>query len=93
MEEREMFRRLMKKQMAEGPTREQLRELRIRPTYGNGILFQMVKKASEGDLNAAKYILGAAMEDRGTNTAGQELRELSTRELREMLGENDKNEA
>ena len=49
MDEKEIFTKLMKKQMGEGPMREMLVELKLRPTYGNGILFQMVKKAAEGD--------------------------------------------
>lgn len=86
LEEKEVFRKLMKKQMPDGPTRELLAELRLRPTYGNGILLQMVKKAAEGDLNAAKYVLGA-VEEEPQGEAGGDLRELSTEELRKMLKE------
>ena len=86
MEEKAVLGRILKKQMAEGPTRELLRELKIRPTYGNGILFQMVKKAAEGDLSAAKYVLGVVQEER-TETVGLDLSEVSTEELRKMLME------
>lgn len=86
MEEKEVFRRLMKKQMVDGPVRELLVELKLRPTYGNGILFQMVKKATEGDLNAAKYVL-AAVGDEPRVEPGGDLREVSTEELRRMLEE------
>ena len=87
MEEREVFRRLMKKQIPEGPIRDQLKELRIQPTYGNGIAFQMVKRAAEGDLSAAKYILGAVQEEpAAVDGDAADLRELSTVELRKMLG-------
>lgn len=86
MEEKEVFRKLMKKQIPDGPIRELLVELKLRPTYGNGILFQMVKKATEGDLNAAKYVLGAVEEELRMEPGG-DLRELSTQELRRMLEE------
>lgn len=76
----------MKKQIPDGPIRELLVELKLRPTYGNGILFQMVKKATEGDLNAAKYVLGAVEEELRMEPGG-DLRELSTQELRRMLEE------
>ena len=86
MDEKEIFAKLMKKQMAEGPIREMLVELKLRPTYGNGILFQMVKKAAEGDLSAAKYILGAVQEEQEEMTGG-DLSQMSTEELRRMVGE------
>ena len=63
MDEKEIFRKILKKQMADGPIKEQLQALKIRPTYGNGILFQMVKRAAEGDLSAAKYVLGVVQEE------------------------------
>ena len=84
MDEKEILRKLMKKQMAEGPIREMLTELKLRPTYGNGILFQMVKKAAEGDLSAAKYVLGAVVEEREDGSGG-DLSQVSTEELRKML--------
>ena len=84
MDEREVFRKLMKKTMADGPMKEQLTELKLRPTYGNGILFQMVKKAAEGDLSAAKYILGAVQEEAPLE-AGPDLSQVPTEELRRML--------
>ena len=84
MEEKEVFRKILKKQMAEGPIREQLQQLRIRPTYGNGILFQMVKKAAEGDLSAAKYVLGVVQEEADA-ICGPDLSEVPTEQLRQML--------
>ena len=86
MDEKEIFAKLMKKPMAEGPMRDQLTELKLRPTYGNGILFQMVKKAAEGDLSAAKYILGVVQEEAEPRPAA-DLSEVPTEELRRMLGE------
>lgn len=85
MDEREIFRKLMKKQMLEGANKELLRELNIRPTYGNGILFQMVKKAAEGDLTAAKYVLGAVQEELPPEEDA-DLRQISTAELRKLAG-------
>lgn len=85
MDEREIFRKLMKKQMLEGANRDLLMELKIRPTYGNGILFQMVKKAAEGDLTAAKYVLGAVQEEAAPEV-GNDLRQISTRELLKLAG-------
>ena len=84
MEEKEIFRKLMKKQMVDGPMKELLKELRIKPTYGNGILFQMVKKAAEGDLSAAKYILGVVQEE-APRDLGPDLSQVPTEELRRML--------
>ncbi len=86
MDEREIFQKLMKKQMVDGPMKELLKELKLRPTYGNGILFQMVKKAAEGDLSAAKYILGAVQEEQAVD-AGQDLSTVPTEQLRQMLEE------
>lgn len=84
MDEKEIFQKMMKKQMAEGPIREMLVDLKLRPTYGNGILFQMVKKAAEGDLSAAKYVLGAVQEE-PEETPGADLSQVTTEELRRML--------
>ena len=86
MEEKEIFRKILKKQMADGPIREQLQALKIRPTYGNGILFQMVKKAAEGDLSAAKYVLGTVQEE-AVQTWGPDLSEVPTEELRRMAAD------
>ena len=84
MDEKEIFTKLMKKPVAEGPLREQLVELKLRPTYGNGILFQMVKKAAEGDLSAAKYVLGVVQADAPPDAA-VDLSEVPTEELRRMV--------
>ena len=86
MDEKEIFTKLMKKQMADGPIRELLTELKLRPTYGNGILLQMVKKAAEGDLSAAKYVLSAVQEG-NEQVHGGDLSQMSTEELRQLAGE------
>ena len=87
MDEREIFQKLMKKQVQPGPLRDQLKALRVRTTYGNAMLFQMVKRAAEGDLSAAKYILCAVQEEEPEpeQASGPDLSELSTEELRRML--------
>ena len=87
MEEKEIFRKILKKQMADGPMKEQLQALKIRPTYGNGILFQMVKRAAEGDLSAAKYVLGVVQEEERPVEAGVDLSQMSTAELKRMAAE------
>ena len=84
MDEKEIFQKMMRKQMADGAIKEQLVELKLKPTYGNGILFQMVKKAAEGDLSAAKYVLGAVQEE-PEEMPGVDLSQVSTEELRKML--------
>ena len=79
LEEKEVFQRIMRKQLLPGPLRDQLKELKIRSTYGNAILFQMVRKAAEGDLSAAKYILGVVQEEpfsSGKLPSGEELRKM-----------------
>lgn len=87
MEEKEIFRKILKKQMADGPMKEQLQALKIRPTYGNGILFQMVKRAAEGDLSAAKYVLGVVQEEETVPDMGMDFSQLSTEALRRMVAE------
>lgn len=84
MDEKEIFTKLMKKPMAEGPLKDLLVELKLRPTYGNGILFQMVRKAAEGDLTAAKYVLGVVQEEPEAKPGG-DLSQMSTEELKSML--------
>ena len=84
MDEKEIFQKMMRKQMADGAIKEQLVELKLKPTYGNGILFQMVKKAAEGDLSAAKYVLGAVQEE-PEEMPGVDLSQVSTEALRKML--------
>ena len=87
MDEKEIFRKILKKQMADGPIKEQLQALKIRPTYGNGILFQMVKRAAEGDLSAAKYVLGVVQEEERPLETGVDLSQVSTEELKRMAAE------
>lgn len=86
MDEREIFLKIMKKQVEPGELYEQLRSMHIRATYENAIYYQMVKKAAEGDLSAAKYILGAVQTE-GDNPGTVDLSELSTAELQRMLEE------
>ena len=86
MEEKEIFQKIMGKKMEPGKLCDQLRALKLPATYGNSILFQMVKKAAEGDLSAAKYVLGAVQEP-PEEADGPDLRELSTEALRRMLKE------
>ena len=85
MDEKEVFSRLMKKQLEPGELRDQLKALRVRTTYGHAIAFQMVKKAAEGDLSAAKYILGAVQEEPKQEVCGPDLSQVPTEELRRML--------
>ena len=90
MEEKEIFQKIMGKKMEPGKLYDQLRALKLPATYGNSIPFQMVKKAAEGDLSAAKYVLGAVQEppeDLQTEPAVVDLREVSTEALRRMLKE------
>ena len=85
MEEREIFRKLMKKQLEPGDLYDQLRAMKIRTTYENAICFQMVRKAAGGDLSAAKYILEAVQEDRPPMTDAVDFSEVPPEELQRML--------
>ena len=87
MEEQEVFRKLMKKQVEPGPLFDQLRSMKIRPTYENAVCFQMVRKAAEGDLSAAKYILGAVQEPQQEECPSWDLSECSTAQLQKWLEE------
>jgi len=87
MDERDIFLKLMKKQVEQGTLYDQLRALKVRATYGNGILFQMVRKAAEGDLSAAKYILGVIKEEPPETSCGPDLSEVPTEDLRRLLEE------
>ena len=86
MEERRLLQRLMKKKLPEGELRQELEQMKIAATYGSAIWLQVVKKAAAGDLSAVKYVREALVEP---ETAAEEdgLRELSTEELRRMVGE------
>ena len=84
MEEREIFRKLMKKQEEPGEVYDQLRALKIRATYGNAICYQMVRKAAEGDLSAAKYILGLVQEEEAAPSS-VDFAEVSTEDLKRMV--------
>ena len=59
MEEQKIIARILKKPLEDGELRQTLEAMRLKPTYENGILLQMVRKAANGDLTAAKYILDA----------------------------------
>ena len=83
MEEQKIIARILKKPMEDGPLREALEEMKLKPTYENGILLQMVRKAAGGDLTAAKYILEAGKAP-PADRAGPDLREISTEALRKL---------
>lgn len=88
MEEQQIIAKILKKPVEDGPLRETLESLKLKPTYGNGILLQMVRKAAGGDLTAAKYILDAARpKEEATRSDGTDLREISTEELRRLAAE------
>ena len=87
MEEQKVIAKILKKPVEDGPLRETLQELRLKPTYGNGILLQMVRKAAGGDLTAAKYILDAARPKETADVPGPDLSEVSTEELRKLAAE------
>ena len=85
MEEQQIIAKILKKPVEDGPLRETLESLKLKPTYGNGILLQMVRKAASGDLTAAKYILDAARpEEKAALPDGTDLREVPTEELRKL---------
>ena len=86
MEEQEIIGRLMKKQLEPGELYDRLKALKVKPTYGNGIYFQLVKKAAEGDLSAAKYILGA-VQGEPPAPMGPDLSQVPTEELRRMVNQ------
>ena len=84
MEEQKVIAKILKKPVEDGPLRETLEALKLKPTYGNGILLQMVRKAAGGDLTAAKYILDAAKATEDTDTHSTDLREMPTEQLRKL---------
>ena len=84
MDEQKIIAKILKKPLEDGQLRQTLEEMRLKPTYHNGILLQMVRKAAGGDLTAAKYILDAGRLSEQTS-AGSDLSELSTEQLRQML--------
>ena len=86
MDEKEVFLKLMKKELEPGELRDRLKALRIRATYENAIAFQMVRKAAEGDLSAAKYILGA-VQGEPPAPMGPDLSQVPTEELRRMVNQ------
>ena len=86
MEEQKIIAKILKKPLEEGDLRQSLEEMKLKPTYENGILLQMVRKAAGGDLTAAKYILDAARVPE-TETAGPDLRSVPTETLRKLAAE------
>ena len=84
MEEGKIIAKILKKPLEEGELRQSLEQMKLKPTYENGILLQMVRKAASGDLTAAKYILDATGRSDATPPGG-DLSELPTDALRRML--------
>ena len=87
MEEGKLLGRLLKKKLPEGELRQELEQMKIAATYGSAIWLQVVKKAAAGDLSAVKYVREAMAAPVETAVAEDGLRELSTEELRRMVGE------
>lgn len=83
MDEGKLLERLLRKQLPEGPLRQELRDMKVAATFGNAIWLQVVKKAAAGDLSAVKYIR-EAMAAPEEAPSEDHLRELSTEELRRM---------
>lgn len=83
MEEQKIIARILKKPLEEGQLRQTLEEMKLKPTYHNGILLQMVRKAANGDLTAAKYILDAGKLP-PKQTPGVDLTEIPTEVLRRL---------
>lgn len=88
MEEQKIIARILKKPLEEGELRQTLEGMKLKPTYENGILLQMVRKAAGGDLTAAKYILdaGRSVQD---PSLGCDLREVPTEVLRTLAGKEE----
>ncbi|MBP3634212.1 MAG: hypothetical protein J6J43_06535 [Oscillospiraceae bacterium] len=84
MEERKIIAKILKKPLEDGALREALEEMKLKPTYENGILLQMVRKAAAGDLTAAKYILDTAKVPEDTVCSYEDLTALPTEVLRQM---------
>ena len=82
MEEQKIIAKILKKSLEERDLRQSLVDMKLRPTYENGILLQMVRKAAGGDLTAAKYILGAVAPE--TEAVGPDLRNVPTETLRRL---------
>ena len=82
MDERQ---RMLAWEVEDGPERQCLEAMGLAPTYENAIHLQMVRKAAAGDLSAAKYVLDAMP----VTAVELDLSEVSTEELRRMLGDAD----
>ena len=83
MEEQKIIARILKKPLEDGALREALEGMKLKPTYENGILLQMVRKAAAGDLTAAKYILETAKLPQ-SETVGPDLSQVPTEVLRKL---------
>lgn len=83
MEEQKIIARILKKPLEDGPLRASLEAMNLKPTYENGILLQMVRKAAGGDLTAAKYILDAGKAPLD-EVPGPDLRDVPTETLRKL---------
>ena len=85
MEEQKIIARILKKPLEDGELRQALEEMKLKPTYENGILLQMVRKAAAGDLTAAKYILDAGKAPQA-EAVGPDLTGVPTQVLRRLVG-------
>lgn len=86
MEEQKIIAKILKKPLEEGALRQSLEDMKLKPTYHNGILLQMVRKAAGGDLTAARYILDAAKEP-GEDAPGPDLSDVPTHVLRRLAAQ------
>lgn len=86
MEEQKIIAKILKKPLEEGELRQSLEGMKLKPTYENGILLQMVRKAAAGDLTAAKYILDAARAPQ-TESIGPDLSQVPTQVLRKLASQ------
>jgi len=86
MEEQKIIAKILKKPLEEGELRQSLEGMKLKPTYENGILLQMVRKAAAGDLTAAKYILDAARAPQ-TEAIGPDLSQVPTQVLRKLASQ------
>ena len=91
MDEQKIIARILKKPLEEGQLRQTLEGMKLKPTYENGILLQLVRKAANGDLTAAKYILDAGRSPQDP-VSGCDLRDVPTEILRTLARKEDLHE-
>lgn len=90
MEEQKIIAKILKKPLEEGELRQTLEEMKLKPTYQNGILLQIVRKAAGGDLTAAKYILDAGRQP-PKEEAASDLSQIPTEVLRKLAAQEEVN--